>query len=94
MLNSDLALESRNRDKDIAGMTNLIEENLTKINEASKLGNVEREESDADLLKQIGEGLQNLSQRVLVERQSRESSEQAVYDLLKDVVGRVKVLDR
>ena len=79
------------REKDVDLLSRAVEENVSKITEAVRIANIEREENDADILKKIGEGLQLISQRVVSEKQNRESSEQAVYDLLKDVVARVKV---
>jgi hypothetical protein len=91
MLHSDLNHEGAQREKDLDDVSRAVEENLTKISEAIRIANIEREENDGDILKKIGEGLQLISQRLSVDRQQRESSEQGVYDLLKDVVARVKV---
>jgi bacterioferritin (cytochrome b1) len=91
MLQGDLNHEGHARDKDLDNASRAVEENLSKISEAVRIANIEREENDADILKKIGEGLQLISQKVAVDRQQRESSEQGIYDLLKDVVARVKV---
>lgn len=91
MLHNDLHHETTSKDRDLDNVSRAVEENLTKISEAIRIANIEREENDADILKKIGEGLQLISQRLSVDRQQRESSEQGVYDLLKDVVARVKV---
>lgn len=90
-LQNDLHHEGLMRDKELDALSRAVEENVSKISEATRISNIEREENDADILKKVGEGLQLVSQRVLTERHNRESSEQAVYDLLKDVVSRVKV---
>lgn len=91
MLQNDLNHETFHREKDLDTASRAVEENMSKISEAVRIANIEREENDADILKKIGEGLQLISQRVSVDRQQRESSEQGIYDLLKDVVARVKV---
>jgi len=91
VLQADLNQEGINRERDVDAISRAVEENLTKINEAIRIANIEREESDADILKKIGEGLQAICLKVTDEKQKREVSEQAVYDLLKDVVARVKV---
>lgn len=91
MLHNDLSHETHQKDKSLDNASRAVEENLSKISEAVRVANIEREENDAEILKKIGEGLQLISQKVSVDRQQRESSEQGIYDLLKDVVARVKV---
>lgn len=50
----------------------------------------EREETDVNIMKKCSEELQNLNDIVEEERRARERSEGATYEMLKDVVGKIK----
>ena len=45
---------------------------------------------DSNITKKMNEELAKLNQLVVQEKQNRQESEQAVFDMLKDVVNRIK----
>ena len=51
---------------------------------------MEREEMDANITRKMNEELSKLGQAVQQERYQRQESEQAIFDMLKDVVNRIK----
>jgi hypothetical protein len=50
----------------------------------------EREESDFNIIQKTSEEIQRLNNLLQVESKNREETEQAIYDMLRDVVSRVK----
>ena len=55
-----------------------------------RINSNEREETDVNIMKKCSEELQNLNDIVEEERRARERSEGATYEMLKDVVGKIK----
>lgn len=56
-----------------------------------RVARADREENDNTILRKVQEELGKNSNEINKERSAREASEQAIYELLKDVVSRVKV---
>ena len=69
---------------------NFSKSDLPKLNEAIRATASEREETDLNILKKCTEELTNLREQVEEERRARENSESATYDMLKDVVSKIK----
>ena len=89
-LRSELTKESRIRAEGISMINNTLESHLPKLNEAIRATAAEREETDLNILKKCTEELTNIREAVEDERRARENSEAATYDMLKDVVSKIK----
>ena len=50
----------------------------------------ERNEMDSNLGKKVNEEVNKLNTQISVEKKTREDGEQGIFDMLKDVVNRVK----
>ena len=68
-----------------------LDEEINKIGDAVRVARADREENDNTVLRKVQEELGKNSNEINKERSAREASEQAIYELLKDVVSRVKV---
>ena len=68
-----------------------LDEEINKIGDSARVSRADREENDNIILRKVQEELGRISNEVGKERSAREASEQAIYELLKDVVSRVKV---
>ena len=55
-----------------------------------RINSNEREETDVNIMKKCSEELQSLNEMVEDEKRSRENSEAATYEMLKDVITKIK----
>jgi hypothetical protein len=63
---------------------------LPKLNDAIRNESNERDEMDQNIMRKTTEELLRLNNSHLLEKKTREESEQAIFDMLRDVVNRVK----
>ncbi|CAD8156309.1 unnamed protein product [Paramecium pentaurelia] len=74
----------------IEGIHQGLQNDLQKIQEATRLKANERDESDQNIMKSITDELVKLSNLINVEKRNRDESEQSIFEMLKDIVNRVK----
>ena len=68
----------------------MLKADLPKLNEAIRNTTIEREDADRSIMKKCSEEIVNLNELTEEERRARESSEAATYEMLKDVVSKIK----
>lgn len=89
-IRSELSTESRTRNENVERLNQCLETDLPRLHEATKTEIAEREEMDTNISRKMNEELSKLNQLLVQEKGNRQESEQAIFDMLKDVVNRIK----
>ncbi len=89
-LRADISTETRIRTELLNSLNATLESDLPKLYEIVKSEGTEREECDSLTLKKTAEEIKKLHDIISVQKRNREESEASIFEMLKDLVNRVK----
>lgn len=89
-LKSDLSREIRHRQECVDECSLTIERDFPRLLERVNEISLQREDADAQIVTKMGEDIGDLNIEMTKERNAREENEQAMFDMLRDIVERIK----
>ena len=89
-LNNELNKEIKNRNESLENFHKIIETDIPKIQENMKDEQVEMIENDGELINRINDETQKLLNFVMIEKKTREETEEALLEMLKAMINAMK----
>lgn len=89
-LNNELNKEIKNRNESLENFHKIIETDIPKIQENMKDEQVEMIENDGELINRINDETQKLVNFVMIEKKTREETEEALLEMLKAMINAMK----
>jgi hypothetical protein len=90
LVQQEIIREAQSGGEIVGTLEKYLEEDIPTLYEGLKQGINEREQTEQLLLRQVQEEFTNIHQEIVDEKKAREEQEEAMLEMLKEIISKVK----